>query len=247
MSTRLAALFVLPACLACGGLPPPGSADRCQDVRASAIPVDRARVLGILTSGSGNLIVRGTDSDSLSVLYSRSASGRACYSPPIETIDKADSLFVTIDDTTTSPIDLQIGMPEDLTLDLRDAARDIIVRNVENRVDVFLHARGSLDFDDIEGPLTIEDGVGPIRIHDVRGPIVIRDDGGGITITEVKNTVNVETGGGDVTITNTGADVELVMGAGRLVVRDVGGSLRYRKTGPGEITITNVTGGVTRQ
>lgn len=225
-----------------------GGGPSFEQLEASSIDASRATVLALLTSGRGSLIVFGSETDSLAVRYAVSSPTRAgLFRNQVETIDKDDSLLVAIRPTPGSTIDLQIEMPERLTVDLRDEGRDVIFRNVENRVDVFQHTSGSLNFDDIEGPLTISDGVGPIRIHDVRGPILISDQGGGIRIQDVKNTVHIEArGSGDLLIENVGGDVSVTAGAGRLTVRDVAGALRYRKTGPGEVAIERVSGAVER-
>ncbi|MFN2431411.1 MAG: hypothetical protein ABR599_01060 [Gemmatimonadota bacterium] len=242
-SPLLALLLVLAACAPRQGRDSAGGTQ----VNRSSVRAGDARVLQILTTGTGTLLVRGEETDSLSVEYVATSPTRAAsYRVPVETIDKPDTLIVTIHASTVSHIDLHLTMPERMTVGLRDEARDVTFRNVENRVDVHLHPRGSLDFDDIEGPLQIVDGVGPIRVRDVRGPVVIQDEGGGISVVEVKNSVRIETRRGDVTLHQVGGDVNVVMGTGDLVVREVGGKLTYRKSGPGQVTIEEVAGAVER-
>lgn len=244
---RVRPAVLLPAALlaACATVP---REPAFQQVEVSAVHAGGVKVLGLLTSGPGRLVVYGTDTDSLSVRYSLSATTRAgLLRNQVETIDKPDSLVVTIRPEPGSTIDLQIEMPERLAVTLRDEGRDVIVRNVENSVNVVLHAGGSLDVDDVEGPLRIHDEAGPVRIHDVRGPIDLVDSGGGIVIDDVKNSVRVQTGTGPVTITDAGADVDVVAGPGDLVVRDVEGTLRYTKRGGGRVTIERVAGGVERR
>ena len=219
-----------------------------QQVQVSALPADGARVLGILTVGEGNLLVTGHDRDSLTVSYAVSAASRAAaFTNPVETIDKADSLFVTMPRDFSGRIDLHVEMPEEMAVALRDEGRRVRFRNVENRVDVFTHSGGALDFDDIEGPLTVQDGPGPIAIHDVRGPIAIQDQGGGITIREVQNSVRIVTRGGDVRIEGVGGGVDVEAGSGRLTIRGVKGDVSYRKTGTGEVSVEDVRGEVRRR
>jgi hypothetical protein len=201
--------------------------------------------VGVLTEGEGSLLLSGSDTDSLVVRYALNARTRsALFRNQVETIDKGDTAFVTIRPTPGTSIDLQVEMPEHVSLSLRDEARDVLVRNMENRVDVALHAGGSLELDDIEGQLVILDGGGPIRVHDVRGPIEIRDESGRITIREVANSVTIDSRVGDVAIESVRGDVTLSVGPGDLTVRDVTGKLSYRKIGPGKVTIENVAGGV---
>jgi hypothetical protein len=216
-------------------------------IETASVPAVDVRYVGILTNGGGSLLLAGGERDSVFVRYALSAQNKAAlFRNQVETIDKEDSIFVAIRPSTGTTIDLQVEMPERVTLGLRDEARDVLVRNIESRVEVAMHAGGSLDFDDIEGPLTILDGGGPIRIHDVRGPIVIRDEGGSVRIREVKNSVRIESRGGDVTLESVGSNVTVSAGPGELTIRGVQGTVSYRKTGPGKVTIEDVTGGVER-
>lgn len=216
-----------------------------EQLQATSVFAGNARILGLLTSGQGNLLVLGNESDSLSVRYAVSTETRAgLFRNQVETIDKGDSLYVTIRPTASSSIDLQIESPEKLAVHLTDEGRDVIFRNIENRVAVFRHGAGSLNFDDIEGPLTIQDGTGPIRIHDVRGPIVIYDETGEIRVREVDNSLRIESRAGDVTIEEVGGDVSVIAGRGRLTVRDVKGNLSYKKSGTGGVSIEGIAGQV---
>ena len=241
-----------PALLACGLLLAGCASGRrgepgFEQIQTTSVPAAGARILGLLTSGQGSLVVYGSETDSLSVRYAVSAETRAgLFRNQVETIEKDDSLFVTIRPIATSSIDLQVEMPEGLAVNLRDEGRNVVLRNTENRVDVFLHAGGSLDFDDIDGPLQIQDGTGPIRIHDVRGPIVIDDKGGGIVVRQVTNSIRIGAGPGDITIEHVSRDVHVTMGPGRLTIRQVEGNVAYRKTGSGEVTIESVKGTVER-
>ncbi len=238
--------LLLLATLACASARP-GETASYEQLQASTIFAGGASLLGVLTSGPGNLVLFGGDGDSLAVRYALSSQTRAgLFRNQVETIDKGDSLFVSIRPTQGSRVDLQLEMPEDLAVDLRDdGGRDTVFRNIENRVTV-IHGGGSLDFEDIEGPLSIRDGGGPIRIRDVRGPLVVEDEGGGIRITEVQNSVRIQAAAGDVTLEKVGGDVRVQMGAGRLTVRDVTGRLTYGKSGSGEVVVERIEGGVER-
>ena len=218
-----------------------------EQLQTTAVDATGASVLGLLTSGRGNLVVIGQETDSLHVNYAVSTPSRdGLFRNQVETIDKEDSLFVTIRPATNATIDLQVQTPERLRLLLTDEGRDVIVRNIENRVDVARRGGGLLDLEDIEGPLTIDDGTGAIRIRDVRGPIVIDDAGGDIAIHDVKNSVRIDTQSGDLTIEQAGADVTVTAGPGDLTIRDVSGKVAYRKIGTGRVTVERVAGGVER-
>ncbi len=234
------ALAALAACASA-----PGGDGSLTAIQSTSLPAANMKHVGVLTEGEGSLLLTGSDTDSLAVRYALNARSRsALFRNQVETIDKGDTTLVTIRPTPGTSIDLQVEMPERVTLSLRDEARDVIVRNIQNRVDVALHPGGSLEFDDIEGPLTILDGGGPIRLHDVRGPIEIRDAAGAITIREVANSVKIDSRVGDVALENVRGDVTLSVGPGDLTVREVTGKLSYRKIGPGKVTIENVAGGV---
>jgi hypothetical protein len=220
----------------------PGDATLVQSVSLSAAGIQH---VGVLTEDKGSLVLEGGDKDSLIVSYVLNARNpRGIFPNQVETIDKGDTMVVGIHPTPGTSIDLRVTMPERVTLLIQDQARDVIVNNIENRVDVLMHAGGSLEFDDVEGPLSIADGGGPIRLHHVRGPIEIRDESGRIDIREVSNNVTIDSRVGDVALEKVGGDVTLSVGAGDLTVRDVTGKLIYRKVGPGKVTIENVAGGV---
>jgi hypothetical protein len=247
LSTRVraACLVILPWILL-GCASASGRGERFEQIQVASLPAVDAKTLGVLTSGRGSLLIFGSNSDSLTVRYAVSTQSRAgLFRNQVETIDKGDSLLVAIRPTAGSAIDLQVEAPEQVAVQLvDDEGRQVVVRNLENRVDVIRHRDGSLDLDDIDGPLVIQDGAGSIRVHDVRGPIVIRDDGGDVVIEGVTNSVVMESRQGDVRIEGVGQDVRLELGRGELVVRDVAGKLSYRKTGPGRVTIERVVGGV---
>ena len=211
-------------------------------VTSTSLPASQIEHVAVVTEGKGSLLLQGGDADTLEVSYVQ--SGPELLQNQVETIDKGDTMVVGIHPTKGSSIDLRVSMPERVTLALEDEAREVVVNNIENRVDVLMHAGGSLQFDDIEGPLTIVDGGGPIRLHDVRGPIEIRDESGLVDIHEVTNSVKIESQRGDVTLDNVGGDVTLTVGPGDLSVTNVTGKLAYRKTGSGRVRIENVAGGV---
>jgi hypothetical protein len=236
--------LLTPALLGCASAA--GAGRSFQQLQVASIPAHNARILGLLTNGVGSLVVVGDEGDSLSVRYSVSADSRAgLFRNQVETIDKGDSVFVTIRPAQVVRVDLQVEMPEKLSVGLRDDQRQVVFRNVENRIDVFAHpGGGSLDFDDVEGSLTVKDGPGPIRIHDVRGPILIVDEGGGIRIDEVTNTVSIDARSGSLSIQRVGGDVNVTAGDGDLTIRDVTGRVSYKKTGRGKVTIEAIAGGV---
>lgn len=214
-------------------------------IQVASVQAIDVKVLVLLMTGRGSLIIRGGETDSLTVrsaVSTATAAGR--YRVPVETVDKGDSLLVTTSPSAAIRIDLQMDAPEDLAVNLMDEGRDVILRNVENRVDVVRHLGGSLDLEDIEGPLAINDGPGPIRVHDVRGPIAINDGGGEVSVSEVQNSLRIESRGGDVTVENVEGDVIIRAGPGRLTVRSVGGRLSYRKAGAGQVRIEGIAGGV---
>ncbi len=222
-----------------------GTGESYAAIQSTAAPAADARYVGVLTVGEGRLLLMGSDTDSVLVHYAVNARSREDrFASPVEIIEKGDTLLVTIHPLPDASLDLQVEMPEHVTLALRDQARDVTVRNIDNRVEVALHSGGSLELDDIEGPLTILDGGGPIRVHDVRGPIDIRDEGGPITIHEVANGLSIDSQVGDITLESVRGNVRLSMGAGNLTVREVTGKLSYRKTGAGKVTIQDVAGGV---
>lgn len=244
----LAGALALVSALACATTPPGGEGETFKQIQSTSLPARHVHFLGLLTSGQGNLVLTGMETDSLTVSYLVSAANRAGLFPnQVETIDKSDSLLVTIRPAKGSSVDLQVQMPEKLAVELHDEQRAVRFQNIENRVEVLLHGTGSLDFDDIEGPLTIQDGTGSIKIHDTRGPLRIVDQGGGITIDEVKNSVTIEAQAGDIVITNVNKDVNVTAGPGSLTIRGVAGKVSYKKTGTGQVTIENVTGGVEKR
>jgi hypothetical protein len=253
MTPRLAGLAraLAPACAlatlltsGCASAPA-GEGESFAAVQSTGASAENVKHVGVLTVGKGSLLLTGGDKDSVLVRYAVSSRSRsALFRNQVETIDKGDTMLVTIRPTAGTSIDLQVEMPEHVTLSLRDEARAVTVHNIGNRVEVALHSGGSLDFDEIEDAITVLDGGGPIRIHDVRGPIEIRDESGTIAIRKVTDSVKIDSRVGDVSLEEVGGDVTISAGPGDLTVRGVKGKLSYRKIGTGKVTIEDVAGGV---
>jgi DUF4097 and DUF4098 domain-containing protein YvlB len=142
-------------------------------------------------------------------------------------------------------VDLEIEVPEDLDLDVRDSSGDI---GIENVASVSLKdSSGNIEITDVAGSLTIEDSSGDIDVTDVEGDLVIlSDSSGSIHGRDITGSVRVaHDSSGDMRFKDVGGDVEIERdSSGNIQVAGVGGDFRVLRDGSGSIRHTEVSGTV---
>lgn len=141
-------------------------------------------------------------------------------------------------------LDLQVVVPEGLTVEITDSSGDIeiddvrVVRIIDSSGDIVARRLpADVEIDDSSGDILVEDAAGAVRVTDSSGDIVIRgassahipkDSSGDISIERISGNVLIERdSSGDVIVSNVGGDFELQAdGSGQVRVTDVKGSVR---------------------
>jgi DUF4097 and DUF4098 domain-containing protein YvlB len=158
-------------------------------------------------------------------------------------------------------IDVDIALPANLPLEVKDSSGDITISDVSaTRVDDssgnirIVHNQSSLTVKDSSGDITIKDLKGDAEISDSSGDIDIRqidgsvlvprDSSGEIDIETVTGQVTIGSdSSGDIEISDVSADVEIGSdGSGGIKIHDVQGGVRIGSDGSGGVSVTNISG-----
>lgn len=154
-------------------------------------------------------------------------------------IDSARGLFFR---NTHASLDLEVELPQGMSVEIDDGSGSIDVRGV-----------GSLDIEDGSGSITvrncgptrIDDGSGSIDVADIQGDLWIEDGSGEIDVRDISGTVRIDDGSGSVDITRVGGDVIIVDdGSGSIRITDVRGDLRVGDHGSGGLSFDRIDGRV---
>lgn len=117
-------------------------------------------------------------------------------------------------------VNLEVRMPEGLSLDIEDSSGSIEVRNVRGAIDLD-DGSGSIRLTDVGGRLSVRDGSGSIEIDGAGGDIEIVDGSGSITVAGVEGSVTIEDGSGGIAVSDVSGDL--------LIPEDGSGSLDFSK------------------
>jgi hypothetical protein len=142
-------------------------------------------------------------------------------------------------------LDLEIRVPVDTSLDVRDSSGEAKISGVASvRVS---DSSGDLHLEDIGGPVSLQDSSGDIDLSDIRGDVTIENDSSGdIDGERITGNVLVEkdsSGGiyfeavsGDFTVERDSS--------GDITARDIGGDFTVLRDGSGDIRAVDVQGKV---
>jgi hypothetical protein len=121
-------------------------------------------------------------------------------------------------------IQLEVTVPEAISLDINDGSGSITVQDVTG--DIALDdGSGSIDLARVGGRLTIDDGSGSIAAQQVGGDVTITDGSGSLKVTRVEGSVTIDDGSGGVTVSGIAGDVDIrEAGSGSLSITDVQGN-----------------------
>ena len=198
---------------------------------------------------AGILEIHGRNTDMIA------ADGKACATTPelLEAVrwrlERNDDLAIlTIDvpqtrDDDHARLDVVIGLPEGLDIDVTDSSGSIVIERVGA---VRLRdGSGSITIDDIDGPLLLRDGSGSVELTNVRDNVDIEDSAGSLDVRDVDGTVRISDSSGSMTVRGISGSVEVDRdGSGSISVADVGGNFVVRRDGSGSISHRRVTGEV---
>jgi hypothetical protein len=225
------------------------------------LDLEGSEVLTIL-AGAGDLEIEGDDDVSVATIR-----GKVCVSEEdwleesrVDVIRGSNAeIAVELPEISSSwslmgsnyaYIDLQITVPDNLRLEIKDSSGDVEIEGVstlslkDSSGDVRLEdiegsvtlndSSGDLVLEDIEGDVTVEsDSSGDIRGRDVDGSVLIRrDSSGDIQFVDVSRDFTVERdSSGDITAKGVGGDFNVVAdGSGDIVAKNVDGEIHKPKS-----------------
>jgi beta-lactamase regulating signal transducer with metallopeptidase domain len=127
---------------------------------------------------------------------------------------------------TVARIDLEIEVPQELSLDLQTSIGDVEL------VDV--------------GSVRLEDRLGRVRIAGVAGTLFLESGPGDLRIRDVRESVRLTGGVGQIELERVGGDVIVESRTGSSVIRDVQGSVSIQRHA-GDVRVESVAGDLTVQ
>ncbi|MBA3657201.1 MAG: hypothetical protein H0W69_07605 [Gemmatimonadaceae bacterium] len=141
-------------------------------------------------------------------------------------------------------LDLTIDVPSQLPLEIEDGSGEIVISGTAGIR--LTDGSGSIDIQNIGGPVVIEDGSGEIQLRNIRGNIEIDDGSGEIVARGVTGDLVIKDDGsgsiegydvsGSFTVRNDGS--------GGIKADGVGGDFNVRSKGSGGVNYYNVKGSV---
>lgn len=142
-------------------------------------------------------------------------------------------------------VDLELEVPDDLALQLRDSSGDIELRNL-HQVSV-RDSSGDMRLVHLTGTLTLEDSSGDILVEHLDGDlVVVKDSSGDIRGKDITGSALVQRdSSGDIRFSDVGSDVTVERdSSGDITVASVAGDFRVLKDGSGSISSRDVAGEV---
>jgi len=140
-------------------------------------------------------------------------------------------------------LDLELVVPADLDLDVRDSSGDMEIRNVAALA--VRDSSGEIEITDAAGPVEIRDSSGEIRVDGVAGDLtIVSDSSGGIRGTDIEGDVLVESdSSGDIQFSRVGRSVVVERdSSGDIDVDTVEGDFTVMRDGSGRIHSRDVKG-----
>ncbi|MCF7804701.1 MAG: DUF4097 family beta strand repeat-containing protein [Candidatus Marinimicrobia bacterium] len=160
------------------------------------------------------------------------------HSDRIELISKYDNSISGSIFGSSAYTDLEVRMPESLSLKVDDGSGDITISGPKNGVQID-DGSGDVNISSVDGKIKIDDGSGDINVKDVVGDLDISDGSGDVNTKEISGNLSVRDGSGDVLIAAVRGDVNLSDGSGDLRVREIQGNVNV-EDGSGDVRITKV-------
>jgi hypothetical protein len=142
-------------------------------------------------------------------------------------------------------LDLDIEVPQDLALDIRDSSGDMTVRDTATAQ--IRDSSGNIEVAGALGPVSINDSSGGIEITGVNGDVTIESDSSGdIEVEDVTGSVLVMSdSSGDIEVSQVSGDFVVERdSSGDISAEDIGGDFRVLRDGSGGISLREVKGEV---
>jgi len=207
-----------------------------------------------ISAAAGDLDIRGVSGSDEAVIH-----GKVCVSKQawledanIETVSgRHAQIYINLPDSSGgwslfgnnyASLDLEIELPQDIALKVKDSSGDATFRNIGA---MNLHdSSGDIEIEHATGPLTIYDSSGDLEIEHVNNAVSVRDSSGDIEINQVAGNFTIEAdSSGDINATNIEGTVLIKKdSSGDITVKSVGGDFRVLADGSGSIRSHDVQG-----
>ncbi len=212
------------------------SADWCKYEKEFDLTLDlsSSEVLAI-NAAAGDLEVRGVAGTDKAVIH-----GKLCVSKKnwldeaeIQTVSGARAeINVKLPDTSGgwsflgnnyALLDLEIELPQDLALEVKDSSGDAVFKNI--------------------GAINLQDSSGDIEIENATGPVSVKDSSGDINITNISNSVTVLDSSGDINVDHVAGNFTVIAdSSGDINATDIDGTVLVKKDSSGDITVKRIGG-----
>ncbi|MDH4019898.1 MAG: hypothetical protein OEU84_09895 [Xanthomonadales bacterium] len=210
-----------------------------------------------IAATAGDLDIVGVDGANQAVIHGRVCASKESWleSSEINTTNgKHAGIEVSLPDASGgwtsfgnsyARIDLQIEVPQDMALDVKDSSGDILLKNI-GALEI-KDSSGDIDIEKARGSVSISDSSGDIEVDEAEGNVTIESDSSGdIEVMEINGNVLVMSdSSGDIEATDITGDVIVERdSSGDISADDVGGDFRVLKDGSGGISSSDVKGEV---
>jgi DUF4097 and DUF4098 domain-containing protein YvlB len=139
-------------------------------------------------------------------------------------------------------IDLEITVPSDMALDVKDSSGDLTIDHVGTLE--LQDSSGAMEVTDVKGAVTIFDSSGEIELHGVEGDVSIQDSSGDMRVVDVFGDMTViSDSSGDIDARDIEGTVRIVAdSSGGIDIRDVSKDVIVERDSSGDITVENIDG-----
>ena len=142
-------------------------------------------------------------------------------------------------------IDLEITVPADLPLDIKDSSGDVEIEGVGMLS--LKDSSGDVRLEDIEGSVTLNDSSGDLLLEDIEGNVIVDSDSSGdIRGRGIEGSVLVRRdSSGDIRFIDVSRDFTVERdSSGDITAKGVGGDFNVLADGSGDIVAKNVNGDI---
>lgn len=234
------------------------SADSCKYEKNidKTLDLSNSELLTI-AAAAGDLDIVGVSGSGQAVIHGRVCASKETWleqSEILTTAGKYAEIIVNLPDSDGSWsllggnyawIDLNIEVPNDLALDVKDSSGDILLKNIA-AVEI-KDSSGDIEVENARGTISISDSSGDIEIEGAEGDLTIESDSSGdIEASDINGSVLVKSdSSGDIEVSDVSGDFVVERdSSGDISADGIGGDFRVLKDGSGEIDSNGVTGEV---
>ena len=217
------------------------------------LDLDKASML-FITARAGELKIKGSDSASHAEIKAKACASEEDWldQMDVEVLEGENSeinVIVPDYDSLSSSwgdkyvyIDLEITVPSDLALNVKDSSGDLTIDHVAS-LDL-QDSSGAMDITDVNGAVIISDSSGEIELQSVEGGVSITDSSGDMKIFDVIGDLTViSDSSGDIDVRDVEGSVRVLAdSSGGIDVRDVSHNVVVEKDSSGDISVENIDG-----